>query len=75
VQAPRRAGNDWAGIEDGDGSCFVSVAPLVVDGLKDGAWDGTGAAGPDLPAQRLLIGFELDDEMGFYRGGRGEGFF
>ena len=61
---PVRIGDDGGGGEHRGPTCFVPVAFLSVDGLKGRSGRSLGAAAFNLPAQGLLVRFQLDDQIG-----------
>lgn len=63
IRLPRASAHGFGGIEHADDPRFMTVAFVRIDCLHAGKGFCVFKRGFDLPAQRHLIFFQLDDEM------------
>ena len=75
ISLPFRPDDDRRCVKHGNGSDFVAIAPLLVDGLNTGTRQGCIASGLDYLTQSRLIVFELNDQMRVREGGGLKSFF
>ena len=75
MRLPFRFRDGERGVEYGDGSSFVAVAPFLVHCPRARLGIGCGADGLDLLTEDRLVVFELDDQMRVGDGGGLESFF
>ena len=74
MRLPFRPNDRLRGVEHGDGSCFVAIAPVLVDTTFARQGRGGRADRLGFAAQDRLIVLELDNQMGVGGGSDFKGF-